>query len=259
MGSCHSGEGNASPPLPFLVAAYVPGGAGEWAPSVLPTACPWSDGVAVCRVSHDHRRARKTGPRIPVAVLSCATHDRRFTVYPCGHVPYGREAVAPVDLDGRVLTVAVVDVAPTGLDPCAPWRQTRYGAVLDAARGKAWPRDGPGSCWTTQLRRLDELAALLGLDPAPSPALGEQLARHVDLPRLSLIDDSQHLAQAHGYEKRGVALRTTLERVSRGGCILERVLACGSLVGLWRPVHLWQATLGHPQCTVFPGRGAPSG
>lgn len=222
----------------------------------MPTACPRSDGAAACRISLDHRRARKTGPCVPVAVLSCSTHGRRFTVYPCGHVPYGREAVAPVDLDGRVLTVVAAD---GGGDPCASWRQTRFAAVLDAARGKAWTRDGPGSCWTTQLRRLDELAALLGLDPAPSPAVGEELARLMDLPRLSLIDDSHRLARAHGYEERGVTLVAALERASRGRCILERVLACGALAGLWRAVHLWQATLGDPRCTVLSGGGLPSG
>jgi hypothetical protein len=192
-------------------------------------------------------------------VLSCSTHDRCFTLYPCGHVPYGREAVAPVDLDGKVLTIATADASPTGPEPCAPWQQTRFAAVLDAARGKAWPRDGPGSCWTTQLRRLDELAALLGLDPAPSAAVGEKLASLVDLPRLSLIDDAHRLGRAHGFEERGVTLVATLERASRGRCILERVLACGALAGLWCAVHLWRATPGLPQCTVFPGCGMPSG
>jgi hypothetical protein len=260
MESCHAGGGGASSSLPFLVTAYLPDDAGAWVPSVMPTICPGSGGAgAACRISLDHRRARKTGPCVPVTVLSCSTHDRRFTIYPCGHVPYGREAVAPVDLDGRALSVATVDAALTVPDPCASWGQTRFAAVLDAAKGKAWPRDGPGSSWTTQLRRLDELAALLGLDPTPSPGLGEELARLIDVPRLSLIDDGHRLAEAHGYEERGVTLVETLERASRGRCILERVLACGALVGLWRAVHLWRPTLGHAQCTVFPGRGMPSG
>ncbi len=260
MESCQVRRESASPPPAFSVAAYRPDDAGAWAPSVMPTVCPTSDGAAACRVGPDHRRARKTGPCVPVAVLACSTHGRCFTVYPCGHVPYGREAVAPVDLDGKALTTATASAAPAAQDPCAPWRQTRFAAVLDAARGKAWPRDGPGPCWTTQLRRLDELAALLGLDPAPSAALGEEFARLLDLPRLSLIDDANRLARAHGFEERGVILVATLERASLGGrCILERVLACGALAGLWRAVHLWRATPGHPQCTVFPGRGTPSG
>ena len=174
----------------------------------------------------DYYRERKTGPCVPVAVLKCATHGNGFTLYPCGHVPYGR--------------------------------QTKFSAALDAAKGKAWPRDGPGPCWTTQLQRLDELAALLGLEPAPPAALGEKLALLLDVPRLSLIDDTVRLARAVGFEARGIILVATLERASKGRCVLERVLACGALAGLWRPVHLWR-TPTRPQCTVFPGRGAPSG
>lgn len=225
----------------------------------MPTACPprASDGDEECCVTFDYHRPRKTGPCIPVAVLECSTHGRHFTLYPCGHVPYGREAVAPVGLDGRALSAASPATAKTE-EPCPPWGQTRFAAVLDAAQGKAWPRDGPGPCWTTQLHRLDELAALLGLEPTPSAALGEKLALLLDVPRLCLIDDAGRLARAVGFEARGVILVATLERASKGLRILDRVLACGALSGLWRPVHLWR-TPGRPQCTVFPGRGTPSG
>lgn len=224
----------------------------------MPTACPTGDGGEACCVTVDYHRARKTGPCVPVAVLACATHGRRFTLYPCGHVPYGREAVAPVGLDGKALIAASSAPTSPAEELCAPWRQTRFSAALDAAEGRAWPRDGPGSCWTTQLQRLDELAALLGLEPSPPAALGEKLASLLDVPRLSLIDDTGRLARAVGFEERGIILVATLERASKGHCVLERVLACGALVGLWRPVHLWR-TPTRPQCTVFPGRGAPSG
>jgi hypothetical protein len=258
MESCQPSVEAAPSRLPFLVAAYLPDESGRWTASMMPTTCPTSDGGEACCVTFDYHRARKTGPCIPVAVLKCATHGRGFTLYPCGHVPYGREAVAPVGLDGEALKLPSSDTTSMEEEPCAPWRQTRFAAVLDAALGKAWPRDGPGPHWTTQLRRLEELATLLGLEPAPSAALGEKLARLLDVPRLSLLDDGGRLAGAVGFEARGVILVDTLERASTGRCLLERVLACGALVGLWRPVHLWR-TPGRPQRTVFPGRGAPSG
>jgi len=102
------------------------------------------------------------------------------------------------------------------------------------------------------------LASLLGLEPTLPSALGEKLALLLDVPRLRLIDNTERLARAVGFEERGLILVATLERASKGRCILERVLACGALVGLWRPVHLWR-TPTRPQRTVFPGCGAPSG
>lgn len=244
---------------PFLVAAYLPDDSGTWCPSVLPTDCPTSDGVAACRIGLDYCRPRKTGPCVPVTVLECTTHGCRFTLYPCGHIPYGREAVAPVGLDGASLAAVATDTSPPEEERCAPWRQTRYAAVLDAAVGKAWPRDGPGPCWTTQLQRLAELAALLGLEPAPSAPVGEKLAHLAGVPRLGLLDATHSFADAKGFEARGGILLGTLHSASMGRRILERVLACGALAGLWNAVHLWRATPGRPQRTVFPGRGTPSG
>jgi hypothetical protein len=179
-------------------------------------------------------------------------------------VPYGRQAVVPVALDGSTLTsVVAADApgAPGAQGTCArpPWGQTRFAAVLDAAEGRAWPRGAPGPCWTTQLRRLNELAQLLGLAPAPPAALGEELARLLEVPRLSLLDDTGSLARAVGFKARGELLVATLERIPSGGCLLGRVLACGVLAGLWRPVQLWRRTPSGPRRTVFPGRGTPSG
>ena len=261
MESCQPGGEEAAFLLPFLVAAYLPDESGEWAPSVMPTFCPKGAGAAACSVGFDHHRQRKTGPCIPVAVLKCATHEGRFTLYPCGHVPYGRTAVAPVGLDGKALLTPAASDAAEEPEPRAQWQETRFSAVLDAARGKAWPREGPGACWTTQLQRLEELAVLLGLTGACSSAEGEQLARLLGLPRLSLLDEAHRLAQAQDFEERGGILIATLERASQDRCILERVLACGALTGLWRPVHLWQAAPAPacPQRMVFPGRGMPSG
>ena len=243
---------------PFLVAAYLPDDSGTWTPSVMPTTCPTSDGGEACCVTFDFYRARKTGPCIPVAVLKCATHGCGFTLYPGGHVPYGREAVAPVGLDGKALRVPSSSTAAAMEEPSVLWRQTRYAAAFDAALGKAWSRDGPGPYWTTQLQRLKELAALLGLEPAAPSAVGEKLALLLDVPRLSLLDDAGRLAGAVDFQARGVILVDSLERASTGRCLLERVLACGALAGLWRPVHLWR-TPAQPRRTVFPGRGAPSG
>ena len=49
-------------------------------------------GCAAALLVVHHLRERKTGPQIPVTVVQCRTHRRAFTIYPLGHVPYGRLA-----------------------------------------------------------------------------------------------------------------------------------------------------------------------
>ena len=126
-----------------------------------PKRCPWSQGGA-CRIRVQRWRLRKTGPGFPLCVVECVTHARIFTLYPPGHVPYGRVAMAPVASDGQ----RVRD------DKCAgdAWEMTLFRAVLDAARGVAWPRRlAPGDgergqeSWRTQGRRIVLAASLLGV------------------------------------------------------------------------------------------------
>jgi len=49
---------------------------------------------------HDWRE-RKTGPGIPLRLIFCRSHNRHFTVYPMGHVPYSRMPMLPVDVAGH--------------------------------------------------------------------------------------------------------------------------------------------------------------
>ena len=94
-----------------------------------------------CRLWFDHRRERKTGPEFPLTVLRCGAHDRcAFTLYPPGHVPYGRQRIAPVAPDGGA-------VRSEGDDALEVFCSTAFCAALDAAAGRPWPRDGQGPWW----------------------------------------------------------------------------------------------------------------
>ncbi|MFH1609828.1 MAG: hypothetical protein ABID40_04280, partial [Candidatus Bipolaricaulota bacterium] len=63
--------------------------------AVLPSRCIFADGAEACSVRVDHHRPRKTGPRFAVAVVGCSVHPHgRYTLYPPGLIPYGREPVA---------------------------------------------------------------------------------------------------------------------------------------------------------------------
>jgi hypothetical protein len=83
-----------------VVAEYVEDEPGRvWRP-VRVGECPFGEG---CRVRPHAVRHRKTGPRIALTVCRCEVHGRYFTVYPPGHVPYGRQRLAPLSVGGQVV------------------------------------------------------------------------------------------------------------------------------------------------------------
>ncbi len=105
---CHSGEGESQGgdcrDRPFLCAPYVTGGGGHPRPVEGIERCPLAAVGETCKLEKHSFRDRKTGPRFALRILYCATHGQHFTVYPPGHVPYGRQAVAPVDERGQIAT-----------------------------------------------------------------------------------------------------------------------------------------------------------
>jgi hypothetical protein len=88
-------------------------------------------GDTACVLVVHHVRDRKTGPRIPVTVLQCQTHRRAFTLYPLGHIPYGRIAVAPVALDGELVCSTQSESKVDGRRELA-WRATLFGPAFAA-------------------------------------------------------------------------------------------------------------------------------
>ena len=118
---CHRIEGESQAgrgrDRPFLCAPYVTGDKGRLRPVVGIERCPLAAVGETCKLVRHSFRARKTGPQFALRILHCATHGRHFTVYPPGHVPYGREAVAPVDERGQI-------VAPEQEAAC--WQATSF-------------------------------------------------------------------------------------------------------------------------------------
>jgi len=71
-------------------------------------------------------------------------HGHAFTLYPHGHVPYGREAIAPVALDGAPLVAAAAGAMAereargsgrVGTAAAERFAPTCFKAALDAAAG----------------------------------------------------------------------------------------------------------------------------
>ncbi len=194
-----------------------------------------------CHLVKKDWRDRVTGPCFPLRVLRCTTHERAFTLYPPGHVPYGREVVAPVAPDGTALR----DPSEAVSDPVERLRGTVFDAALDAAARHPWSReytgrsDWAGTWWGVMQRRLEILVFWLGIAPNFDPSRREERALALDLDLLVLIDAARLLEGRVGYRSRGAAVTAILREIETGPRLLERLLLAGYVAGLWGEPLLW--------------------
>ncbi len=242
-----------------MTVAYVPGGGSTLVPAVMPPSCVYaSKGDPACVLFVHHLRERKAGPQVPLTVMQCRTHRRAFTLYPLGHVPYGRVAVAPVTLDGQVLFSTEHEPAVGDRRPPA-WRATQLGAAfaaLDDPTVKVTDR----RWWATQTpERLAQSAALLGVHPALPVPDADAIAFRLEVPRLVLRQAADAYAHARGRAVRGRVLVGVLDQLGADACLLDRILAAGVCAGCWGTVTRWDRASRGARGRVFPGRGAPGG
>lgn len=236
----------------------MPGRAAALEPAVMPRSCVHASmGDEACVLAVHHRRDRKTGPQIAVTVLLCRTHRRAFTLYPLGHVPYGRLAVAPVGLDGQVVRSTEHEAEASDESPPA-WRATLFGSAFAAIEEKTvkltdsrwWATDGPD--------QLAYGATLLGVHPDVSEKDADAIAFRLDLPRLVLRPAADAYQRGRGRAARGRVLVGVLGQLG-DSYLLDRLLAAGACAGCWGTVTRWDAAIGGARGQVFPGRGSPAG
>ncbi len=107
-----------------------------------------------CRIGGGFWRARSTGPRHPLRVVRCRTHNVAFTLYPEGYLPYGRMPV----------------LSEPGEAGESDTKVSLVGAAIAAAEGQHWPEDiiedERGPVGRTQRRRIKRLGMLVGFDRA---------------------------------------------------------------------------------------------
>jgi hypothetical protein len=243
MESCHTRRLDAR--RPFIVTPYCLDGHGVRVPE-MPLKCVGAtagldgDGGG-CRVRIHHWRQRKTGPGFPVVVAECRPHLLVFTLYPPGHVPYGRVAIAPVDPEGRVLHESAGDDALEAAGSveddgdCAPlaWGSTLFRAAQDAAQGVAWPRVSSGAeGWRTQGRWIALGATILGLT---SPAAEGSIATGLlGVSALTQRGATAAYAAASGYRSRGQAVTRPLVDLEQAGVfVLDWLLGAGFVTTRW--------------------------
>ena len=244
----------------FVVTTYRFATDGEPIPD-MPTTGPcreW-DGRP-CRIEHHHQRERTTGPRFSLTVVLCKAHRRAFTLYPPGHVPYGRRAIAPVASDGGPVRRSGNATRKCRISDCA---DTYFDAALDGADGRAWPREykpgGSGRWWGVQVRKLARATHWLGVDPVDPPRHTEAIATALALDTLLLTEQKKLIAAHPGYRARSRAVRSVLSALIRRPVVpADRLAAAGFIAGLWGTPFRWDPSPGVLRPLAFrPGSPPP--
>ena len=222
--------------LPFATTTYEADRDGVLR-AQLPSRCVFATGAQTCSIFVDHYRPRKTGPGHPVAVIGCLSHRRgRYTLYPPGHVPYGRQPVVPYRPTGGL----VID-PKTGRPP---WETTVFAAALDAATGKSWASEGwfghpEAYLRQTQARHLHRAGRLVGVHPQVDDSIREQIATRLAVPTMTLIGGARNWARS--WKLRGSAIQAVVDALSTQLSLVDRMLAAGAVSGLWAHPHRWDA------------------
>ena len=221
----------------FATTAYEVDARGELR-AVLPARCVYASPTDTCSVYVDHRRSRKTGPRYPVAVVGCTEHPvGRHTLYPPGHVPYGREAVVSCSASGPLLRAG--DTGDRG------WATTLFSAAVDAAGGARWPSDSPADDSRrrrTQGRRLELAGRLMGVHPELDEGTRERVATRLGVGTMTLASGARSWTRS--WTQRGAAVLAVLMALALDGALLDQILASGVIVGVWTDVRRWDLARG---------------
>lgn len=216
---------------PFVVTPYFPREDGVLTPQIPDVGpCGAATGEA-CRLAVDHRRQRKTGPCFPLTVMHCRTHRRGFTLYPPGHVPYGRQLIAPVSFDG----------APVRSDEETPYRGTIFRAAFDAtAQGQA---RGAECLRSTERRSLRRLTRLVGVDPGLTMTERAAVSEVLVVALLLLVDQMRRVWRESGVPRSAEAVVAVVSRLPRTPRVADRLAVAGYVAGLWGRPYRWE-----PEC-----------
>lgn len=225
-------------------------------PCCLPSSCVYAKaGDKPCRIAVDHRRDRKTGPAFPIAVLVCSTHRRCFTLYPLGHFPYGRVALAPVGPDGAPLYSCA-----EGQADCLAWGTTLFAAAFALVAGVAPLPADPKAWWATEAPdSLPFAAAVLGFVAHVADSVRQTVAETLGIASIVLRDAARDYQAAHGQLARANVLVATLGLLRPDRGLVNNILGSGALVGCWGRVERWDPGRKTACRRLFPGRGIPDG
>ncbi len=219
---------------PFLVVPYRCDSDG-WIKAHLPTQCPLRQpGDPPCSVVRKGHRVRKTGPGFRFCIIRCRQHNRKFTAYPPGYAPFLRKPLVSLAVNGVGLCK---DESGSVLS------DTVFKAALDAAQGKAWPKDAVApaeQCFMTQTRHLRRITRLLGVATHMGARERETVAVGcLEITGLTAHEAHQSLENDHSYQSLGRNTRRVLYELASGYRAYERMLESGYLNGFWGRPHIF--------------------
>jgi len=221
----------------FVVSSYTPDKEGQLT-AQLPDVCPKGiEDPKPCKVFLDHNRDRLTGPCFPLHVVRCRGHNIAFTIYPPGHVPYGREQiVCNVAPDGNL-------VAEEKDEPLQSFEGTLFDAALDAANHKAWPKESQAGYqdgrFNTQINQIGRAGLLVGIAPGQEAKQREAIAEILDVPYQNVHESATLVKTEPDYKSFGQAICRILQAVPTNNTLFEQFAASGYEVGLWPPLYCW--------------------
>lgn len=215
---CQAGGGAARI---FAIVEYRFCGEGRAPVPIIPSWCPLGVLEGACDLRVHSYRERKTGPGHPLAVVSCSAHETGFfTLYPLGHVPYGRQPLVQRHEAGE-----------------RRWRGTPFRAAIDAACGERWstqsPADDPRRR-RTQGRHLEIAELLVGTHPRLTETQRAWVIDDLRAPQLAVVE-----ASTASWTSRARAVVAALGVMSRANSQVERLLAAGFSAGLWPVPYIW--------------------
>lgn len=230
----------------FVCSPYFPAETDGALTCEIPDVCPLGIQLGeqhTCVVTFNYLRERKTGPCIPLVIVQCLTHNISFTIYPPGYVPYGREPLVDIALDGFPIEAELEKN-----DIVNSFSGTLFDAALMASQGVFYPKEGPYDlpmiCYDTQLNHIKKSALLLGIAETSQVSHNGHLAEALNIPRQFQIEQSSHIpGQPWNSIKSGQSIRQILENVPRD-CLFERLVSCGFMCRIWPPLYIWNAEAG---------------
>ena len=232
----------------FVISLYLPDEQNRLVAEV-PKVCPNRDHDGEkCRIRINHYRQRKTGPCFPLTVVECRTHALRFTLYPPGHVPYGRHPLnTDITITGENITFEVAGPSPADVLP-AVYQNSFFEAALAANSQKIWLEE---SMWgsleprfITQLRQLDRALRLLGLHSELTPRQIEEITEILDLSGQRVADGRSRLGYQPTVKYQGQVICQLLKAIPYTQSLFERLAHAGSTAKLWPIPHFWNGITG---------------